>query len=335
MQVLKEFDMQYASDELDHAFVYGRRFAMLSTQSLPRHDYYNSPNPQSAAMRIQNQRECQRVMDLLEDVVNRMDEEELVLQTFRQRQEVAERKRLEALLKKQREELIAYNKHKGKQKTDELEKTALLKLATLSAPSGFDGVPRQNKIEEEKHLLMKSSFDFLDSIDNNTQSLYELPPKMDFLDANISSSSLPFPIPPPVSHDPPSYLESAVPSAPLLPPPPSYSHIMQRQHARNTPNLPSYSDVTNSTMRDSNIMPMASHDNSSSSLSQLISSDRRMLPTTSLEDASLDVQLHRDLSSKQIQKPAREVIPIRSLRKMYTDDYDEAAQKKQVSLLPM
>jgi hypothetical protein len=83
------------------------------------------------------------------------------------------------------------------------------------------------------------------------------------------------------------------------------------------------------------MMPMASHDNSSSSLSQLISSDRRMLPTTSLEDASLDVQLHRDLSSKQIQKPAREVIPIRSLRKMYTDDYDEAAQKKQVSLLPM
>ncbi|KAL3806065.1 hypothetical protein ACHAXA_011707 [Cyclostephanos tholiformis] len=76
-RVLAQFKSHLAKQELDDAYVIGRRFALFSTVSLPNHDYYKSPKAGYVQLRLKNQEDAQWVTRGLERIVEVMDKEEI------------------------------------------------------------------------------------------------------------------------------------------------------------------------------------------------------------------------------------------------------------------
>ncbi|KAL7518735.1 hypothetical protein ACHAWX_003545 [Stephanocyclus meneghinianus] len=108
-KVLDQFKKHLEAGELDDAYVIGRRFALFSTASLPKHHYYTSPN--HTLLRLKNQKDADWVTRGLERIVQVMDRQELQKQKEeqdrrRQREEEERHKALE-WQKKTRERLLA------------------------------------------------------------------------------------------------------------------------------------------------------------------------------------------------------------------------------------
>ena len=93
-KVFVQFKAHLATQQLDDAYIIGRRFALFSTVSLPKHDYYKSPKPELVALRLKNQKDAQWVTRGLERIVEVMDKQEI------EKQKVEE----ERLLKLKQEE---------------------------------------------------------------------------------------------------------------------------------------------------------------------------------------------------------------------------------------
>eukprot|EP00578_Thalassiosira_sp_NH16_P015404 CAMPEP_0181123358 /NCGR_PEP_ID=MMETSP1071-20121207/25856_1 /TAXON_ID=35127 /ORGANISM="Thalassiosira sp., Strain NH16" /LENGTH=605 /DNA_ID=CAMNT_0023208493 /DNA_START=85 /DNA_END=1899 /DNA_ORIENTATION=+ len=99
-KVLGQFKTHLANSELDDAYIIGRRFALFSTVSLPKHDYYKSPKGELVRLRLKNQKDAQWVTRGLERIVEVMDKEEIDRQKaeaerLRRLREEEERQRLE------------------------------------------------------------------------------------------------------------------------------------------------------------------------------------------------------------------------------------------------
>lgn len=110
-KVLDQFKTLLKEGKLDDAYIIGRRFALFSTVSLPKHDYYSSSDPELARLRIKNQKDAQWVTRGVERIVEVMDKEELQKQKeakerTKKKKEEEERLRLE-WEKKFRERLMA------------------------------------------------------------------------------------------------------------------------------------------------------------------------------------------------------------------------------------
>jgi len=99
-KILAEFDRSVDENELDNAYIYGKRFLTFSMDCLPTHDYYRSREQ----LRLQNNSEWTRVLELLEQTADLMDLEELEKQQIRKREEEALRKIQERELAMQKEE---------------------------------------------------------------------------------------------------------------------------------------------------------------------------------------------------------------------------------------
>ena len=107
---LKElFETNMKDHHLDHAYVYGIRFAYFSAEALPQHDYYKASRNELKTLRRKNQRDLKLVIDSLEKVVQLMDLEELEKAEIRRREEEALQKirEQEALMKKEEEDRLA------------------------------------------------------------------------------------------------------------------------------------------------------------------------------------------------------------------------------------
>lgn len=74
-KVLDQFKKHLDAGELDDAYIIGRRFALFSTVSLPKHHYYTSPN--HASLRLKNQKDAAWVTTGIERIVQVMDKQEL------------------------------------------------------------------------------------------------------------------------------------------------------------------------------------------------------------------------------------------------------------------
>ena len=71
------FEICVQHDNLDDAYVFGKRYANFCMISLPTHDYYMSSRPELKRMRITRQKNLEYVAVTLEEVVRRMDQEEV------------------------------------------------------------------------------------------------------------------------------------------------------------------------------------------------------------------------------------------------------------------
>ena len=99
-KVLHQFKAHLKNQELDDAYIIGRRFALFSTVSLPKHDYYKSPNSEFAKLRLQNQKDAQWVTRGLERIVEVMDKQEVQRvreeeERIRMQKEAEEKQKLE------------------------------------------------------------------------------------------------------------------------------------------------------------------------------------------------------------------------------------------------
>lgn len=153
------FSVALDNRELDHAYVWGIRFATFSTEALPRHPSYNNNNTAFAKLRKRNAQRTQQVLTQLEAVTARMDAEERLKEQQRQRRlqqqeeerkhqlerqkkreqaeaEEEERKRLEILqqeYKKEQQEKIRLEEKSKKNARHQqaVKNSALAKLASL------------------------------------------------------------------------------------------------------------------------------------------------------------------------------------------------------------
>ena len=75
--VLEQFKLYSSQQDLDNAYIIGRRFALFSTVSLPGHDYYLSPKPELIKLRQKNIEDSEWVTTGLERIVDVMDRQEL------------------------------------------------------------------------------------------------------------------------------------------------------------------------------------------------------------------------------------------------------------------
>jgi len=99
-KVMNQFKAHLANGELDDAYITGRRFALFSTVSLPRHDYYTSPKAELVRLRLKNQKDAQWVTRGLERIVEVMDKQEvekqkIEVERIRKQKEEEEMRRLE------------------------------------------------------------------------------------------------------------------------------------------------------------------------------------------------------------------------------------------------
>ncbi len=107
---LKElFESNMDDHHLDHAYVYGIRFAKFSAEALPQHDYYKAPRRELQTLRKKNQTDLKAVISALEKVVELMDLEELEKAEIRRREEEALRKikEREERMRKEEEDRLA------------------------------------------------------------------------------------------------------------------------------------------------------------------------------------------------------------------------------------
>jgi len=77
-KVLDAFLSSYEQNQLDDAYVLGKRFTSFSTDTLPTHSYYKSKQDKLKYLRNDNIRKVGLVVDALEDITKLMDKEEVM-----------------------------------------------------------------------------------------------------------------------------------------------------------------------------------------------------------------------------------------------------------------
>eukprot|EP00567_Pseudictyota_dubia_P006339 CAMPEP_0197434846 /NCGR_PEP_ID=MMETSP1175-20131217/2517_1 /TAXON_ID=1003142 /ORGANISM="Triceratium dubium, Strain CCMP147" /LENGTH=659 /DNA_ID=CAMNT_0042963705 /DNA_START=369 /DNA_END=2348 /DNA_ORIENTATION=+ len=235
-KLLAAFDESVAADDLDAAYIYGLRFSTFATKSLTKHDYYNSDRPVYVRLKRKNLFDLARIIDALEKVVDAMDLEEIERakreEEARKKREEMERLRRKAMeMQRAREEVDRRRREAEmeQQRKRDLEDSVTAKLAMLNkmpprAPSsGTLPVPSDADLENLSNI-----FDGQRKGDNVGGKESQL----------VGTGILPIPsdLPPPVLPPPMgSGVAEATPALPPphpdqapsdnLPPPPSYSEL--------------------------------------------------------------------------------------------------------------
>ncbi len=163
--LLQRFEQAAKKNRLDDAYVFGLRFAKFSADVLPTHDYYNVKQPEYVSLRKQNQKDLQKVIDSLEEVVELMDLEELERREIQRRQEEALRKIQE------REEQMRKEEKERAETQDLINRLNQLNGLFPDVPTGVG--------EEQKNVEIKKipSLKAMDEIDLPIGSL---PPPIPF-----------------------------------------------------------------------------------------------------------------------------------------------------------
>eukprot|EP00553_Chaetoceros_curvisetus_P011133 CAMPEP_0204638868 /NCGR_PEP_ID=MMETSP0717-20131115/40856_1 /ASSEMBLY_ACC=CAM_ASM_000666 /TAXON_ID=230516 /ORGANISM="Chaetoceros curvisetus" /LENGTH=221 /DNA_ID=CAMNT_0051658767 /DNA_START=15 /DNA_END=677 /DNA_ORIENTATION=+ len=168
--LLQRFEEAAKKNRLDDAYVFGLRFAKFSTDVLPTHDYYNVKQPAYVSLRKQNQKDLQKVIGSLEEVVELMDLEELERREIQRRQEEALRKIQE------REEQMRKEEKERAETQDLINRLNQLNGLFPDVPTGVG--------EEQKNVEIKKipSVKAMDDVD---LPICGLPPPIPFSAGNI------------------------------------------------------------------------------------------------------------------------------------------------------
>lgn len=165
-RVFDQFKAHLEAKEYDDAYIIGRRFALFSTVSLPKHDYYKSPSAVLVRLRIKNQKDAEWVTRGLERIVQFMDKQELEKrhqeeERIRQQKE-DEQKQQMAWEKKIRDRLVAVDSSRlGELDSKDSALDMNSKLAKLNALFPKDGM----------HEEIESDHDEVDATHHNIQPL--------------------------------------------------------------------------------------------------------------------------------------------------------------------
>lgn len=206
-KALEAFEDSYSCLNLDKAYSLGRRFATFSTEALPKHDYYRSPTEELVKLRMKNQKDIKRVIDLMERVVALMDEEEIQKKKRREEEERKERERQAEICR-----LKAV-----KQKCHLSEKLKNLDILFPKVPTGVGPTqipppePPSPFVPQSKQTQQTSDSDIMPTAENN-------------LMADLG----PLPTPMPVMASAPAI--TALSSTATAPAPPSYAELMKRKN---------------------------------------------------------------------------------------------------------
>jgi hypothetical protein len=150
--------------QLDEAYVYGHRFAHLVVESLPKHEEWKHSRVSATSVDAKRKKRlnCQveKVLSMMEIIVQRMDAEELVKEKEqRQAREIEkeiEKSRLDCQrrrekeqrdsLEEERQKFLAEQKEKNvEKKKDDVEKSAMAKLFALNAKQKIETVSSSSK----------------------------------------------------------------------------------------------------------------------------------------------------------------------------------------------
>lgn len=142
-KVLGAFEEAYKNNDLDSAFVFGKRYCIFVVEGIPTHNYYQSNK--FANLRRKHTNDAQVVLKFLEEIKAKMDVEE------REKHKVKmERARQEAL--RQEEE----RKRREAAKYQELMRRAEMQKKTKQ-PTGTNGGDVQESAMNKLQMLMKQS----------------------------------------------------------------------------------------------------------------------------------------------------------------------------------
>jgi len=175
--VLEQFKELLKKQDLDEAYIIGRRFALFSTVSLPGHDYYTSPKPDLVRLRLKNQKDAHWVTRGVERIVEVMDRQEIdkqnaELERIRKQKEEEEREKME-WEQKMKQRLTAVESSTGSERfsveSDGDEKDLFSRLASLNAL-----FPREDADEETPIIPSAPQHDIIDQ----NEELPPLPPPM-------------------------------------------------------------------------------------------------------------------------------------------------------------
>ena len=202
-KALEAFDEAYSCLNIDKAYSLGRRFATFSAEALPKHDYYRSPKAELVKLRQKNQKDIERVIDLMEKVVVLMDQEEIQKKKKREEEERKERERQEEIRRLQEE----------KNSCQLSEKLKKLDFLFPKVPTGVG--PTQIPPPETPSPFVPESNQTEDKSDNDST------PNTEY---NLMTDVGPLPTPMPVMASAPPLTADSAPA------PPSYSELMKRKN---------------------------------------------------------------------------------------------------------
>uniref|UniRef100_A0A7S4VZU4 USP8 dimerisation domain-containing protein n=1 Tax=Ditylum brightwellii TaxID=49249 RepID=A0A7S4VZU4_9STRA len=321
-KVLVAFESCYESNELDNAYLYGRRFAKFSMEALPSHDYYNSAKTELKALRIKNVKDVEGVMIKLEKVVDCMDaEEELKLKL--QREEAQRRREEAAAAQSRREEAAAAS-------LNDVEMSAMQKLEMLRAPSGFNHSASRKSLGPPPPLPSPLSSIPLPPI---------LPPP---LPPPLPLPSLPsLPSPPSLPSAPSAPYDEEGDSAPP-PPPPSYSDVMDA--STYTPPPPPSTSATPKPRRPKQPPKLSIHmngvgDSALPSLYNLSFGSHKLQPDSPMNaysSAATAPQLPiQQFDQQYVPEVRKEIVNVRTLQVRLLDQFDSLRRAKKIEMFPL
>lgn len=203
---------------LDLCYVYGKRYCIFFLESIPKHNYYGTAKFAEHQLRHTNQ--VQIVLDILDDVANRMDQEELALQQQRERENQA---RLDAWRKQQMQQQQTSDSQRSKQ---QVAQSALDKLNAMNGiatkPTSTVVTPGTTTTTPGRTRYRFESDDEDDGKDSS--DLTSTPLK-------LSTPMLP-PVPPPssITSSGVGLPDAAPPSYHDVVPPPTYESAIKKYH---------------------------------------------------------------------------------------------------------
>ena len=185
--------------KLDEAYSLGKRYASFCVDAIPTHNYYGLPKNKNN--REKHEKQVKTVLDLLEEVVDRMDAEEI--QKQKEQEELAKR---EHILLSQRYEALQQQDSNRSKPGESVATSAMSKLEQLrvNVHAKQEGTGRVNSSASSDQPRVRRD----PSGEKPTRtSRYYLPPD-DEDDEDELVGSLPPPLPPPMENGalpPPSY----------------------------------------------------------------------------------------------------------------------------------
>jgi len=198
-KLLETFELSYKKQQLDNAYVFGKRYCSFCIDGISKHDYYRTT--QFDVRRNQTNKRTYDVLFKLERVTELMDIEE-----------IEKKRNRDALLARQKEEQSRKIREREQKRIDDLEKriekqkissagispeqlreSALAKLQHLSHPQGMLPIPPPKHhinlpAEPDGHKLSRISLD---------ATIGDLPPPMLPPPSNVEKNG--------DNHSPPSY----------------------------------------------------------------------------------------------------------------------------------
>ena len=131
---------QYDADfnkVLDICYVYGKRYCHFVFDAIPQHNYYGTPKYKN--FELQHKRQVQHVVSILEDVAEKMDQQEAFLEQMREQERKEQDRRDQLKLEQwQRDLQQQKSQHSSKMmngSTVDVEQSAMEKLRLLQQPS--------------------------------------------------------------------------------------------------------------------------------------------------------------------------------------------------------